>query len=70
MLVCSQEFGLRKTTKDDPYDQPGVTLKCAKTQESATFKDRTSQMFAFDFLDTLCSDIPVHIIWGGVDDYM
>ena len=68
--MCLQEFGLRETTKDDPYDRPGVTLKCAKTQESATFKDRTSQMLAFDFLDTLCSGVPVHVIWGAIDDYM
>ena len=65
-----QEFGLRETTKDDPYDRPGVTLKCTKIQESVTFKDRTSQLLAFDFLDTLCSNTPVHVIWGAIDDHV
>lgn len=68
--TCFQEFGLRETTKGDPYDRPGVTLKCAKIQESVTFKDRTSQTLAFDFLDTLCSNAPVHVIWGAIDDNM
>lgn len=65
-----QEFGLRETTKDDSFNRPGVTLKCAKIQESATFKERTCQLLAFDFLDTLCSNISVHVIWGAIDDYV
>jgi hypothetical protein len=65
-----QEFGLRETTKDDPFNQPGVTLKCAKLQESSTFRDRTSQVLAFDFVESLCSGTPVHVIWGAIDDYM
>jgi hypothetical protein len=65
-----QEFGLRETTKDDPFDRPGVTLKCAKAQESAIFKDRICGMLAFDFLEILCSNVPVHIVWGAIDDYM
>lgn len=70
MLMSFQEFGLRETTKDDPYDRPGVTLKCAKVQESVTYNDWTSQVLAFDFLGTLCSNTPVHVIWGAIDDYM
>jgi len=64
------DFGLRETTKDDPFDRPGVTLKCAKIQEFVTYQDNTSQMLAFDFLDTLCSNTPVHVIWGATDDYI
>lgn len=66
-----QDYGLRETTKDDPFDRPGVTLKCAKVQESATYEGgRVSGILAFDFLDTLCSKLPVHVIWGAIDDYM
>ena len=68
--ISLQEFGLRETTKDDPFDRPGVTLKCARVQESVTLKDKTSTVLAFDFLDTLCSNSPVHVIWGAIDDYM
>jgi len=68
--VPLQDFGLRETTEDDPFDRPGVTLKCTKIQESATYKDRTSQLLAFDLLDMLCSNTPVHVIWGAIDDYM
>lgn len=65
-----QEFGLRETTKNDPFDRPGVTLKCAKAQEFATLRDRTNTVLAFDFLETLCSNVPVHVIWGTIDDYV
>lgn len=68
--MSSQEFGLRKTTNGDPFDRPGVTLKCTKVQESVTFKDWTSQVLAFDFLESLCSNVSVHVIWGAIDDYM
>lgn len=68
--ISLQEFGLRETTKDDPFDQPGVTLKCTKIQESVTFKDWTSQVLVFDFFESLCSGTPVHVIWGAIDDYM
>jgi len=64
------EFGLRETTKDDPFDRPGVTLKCPKAQEFASLRDRTSRVLAFDFLETLCSNVPVHVIWGAIDDYI
>jgi len=70
MSVSLQEFGLRDTTEDDPFGRPGVTLKCAKAQEFVTFRDRTSGVLAFDFLDTLCSSLPVHVIWGAIDDHM
>lgn len=68
--MFSQEFGLRETTEGDPFDRRGVTLKCAKVQESAALKDRTSQMRAFDFLESLCSSTSVHVVWGAIDDYM
>lgn len=70
VLKLFVEFGLRETAKDDPFDRPGVTLKCSKVQESVTFRDQTSQLLAFDFFETLCSSTPVHIIWGGIDDYI
>ena len=65
-----QEFGLRETTKYDHFDRPGVTLKCAKVQESVTYRDRGSQVLAFDLLSSLCTGTPVHVIWGAIDDYM
>ena len=65
-----QEFGLRETTKGDGFDRPGVTLKCAKVQELATVKDWSSGMLAFELLDILCSKLPVHVIWGAIDDFM
>lgn len=68
--MSMQEFGLRETTKDDAFNHPGVTLKCTKLQESSTFRDRTSQVLAFDFVESLCSGTPVHVIWGAIDDYM
>jgi len=70
MMELFVEFGLRKTTEEDPFDRPGVTLKCTKVQESATFKDWASQVLAFDFLESLCSSTPVHVVWGAIDDYI
>lgn len=70
VLKLFVEFGLRETTKDDPFDRPGVTLKCTKVQESATYRDWTSQVLAFDFFESLCSNTPVHIVWGAIDDYI
>ena len=65
-----QEHGLRETNKDDPFDRPGVTLKCPKVLEAVALRDRTSLVLAFDFLERLCMTTPVHVIWGTIDDYM
>ncbi|EPS93424.1 hypothetical protein FOMPIDRAFT_1170528 [Fomitopsis schrenkii] len=67
------EHGLRDLpTAEYPDKTDGVTLKCAKTQEAATFRDNcnTGRVRGYNYLLTLCAARPVHVVFGAVDDYI
>ncbi|TDL20709.1 alpha/beta-hydrolase [Rickenella mellea] len=65
------EYGLRDLpTADYPDKKEGVTLKCSKIQEAACYRDPQGPVRAYNYLHTACSIIPVHVIYGAIDDYM
>ncbi|KAH7912511.1 Alpha/beta hydrolase fold-1 [Hygrophoropsis aurantiaca] len=62
--------GLRPLpTLEYPNSLDGVTLKCAKQQESATFGDYKSRVLAYNLLPHLAKCIPIHFVYGAIDDY-
>ncbi|KAF8581812.1 hypothetical protein K439DRAFT_1352898 [Ramaria rubella] len=60
--------GLRDLPTATYPGKEGVTLKCTKVQEVACYRDSMSSRRAFEFLPALCSRLPVHVIWGEIDD--
>ncbi|KAH7903440.1 hypothetical protein BJ138DRAFT_1168140 [Hygrophoropsis aurantiaca] len=52
-----------------PNSLDGVTLKCVKQQESATFSDYKSRVLAYNLLPHLAKCIPIHFVYGAIDDY-
>jgi len=66
------DHGLREIPSTDPEGRKGVTLKCSKVQEAASYNDKMSQTRAYDFLATICASptTQVHIIWGSDDEYI
>ncbi|GBE86213.1 hypothetical protein SCP_0900920 [Sparassis crispa] len=65
------EYGLRDLpTAYYPDKKDGVTLKCSKVQEIATYMEELGSRRAYDFLPTLCATMPVHFIYGTIDDFL
>jgi len=49
-------------------NQKGVTLKCPKMQEVACYNNSFSARRLYEYLPTLFARLPVHVIWGFIDD--
>ncbi|KAH7907247.1 Alpha/beta hydrolase fold-1 [Hygrophoropsis aurantiaca] len=62
--------GLRPLpTLEYPNRLDGVTLKCTKQQESATLGDHKSRVLAYNLLPHLAKRIPIHFVYGGIDEH-
>ncbi|KIP03129.1 hypothetical protein PHLGIDRAFT_111245 [Phlebiopsis gigantea 11061_1 CR5-6] len=57
-------------TSTYPDKTDGVTLKCPKLQEAACYKSDIGRVRAYNYLHTLCVALPVHIIYGAINDYL
>ncbi|OBZ66908.1 hypothetical protein A0H81_13258 [Grifola frondosa] len=64
------EYGLRELPTAEYPDKTGVTLACHKTQEAACFRDQLGRVRSYNLLPVLCDTIPVHFIYGAIDDYL
>ncbi|CAL1697815.1 unnamed protein product [Somion occarium] len=63
------KHGLRQLpTAEYPKLTEGVTLKCSKVMEIACYKDALGRTRAFQRLHLLCSQIPVHFVYGVIND--
>ncbi|KAI0795586.1 Alpha/beta hydrolase fold-1 [Abortiporus biennis] len=62
------EHGLRPLPTLIYPDATGVTLKCPRTQEVACYRDQIGRTRAYSYLPYLTSDIPVHFIFGAIND--
>jgi len=51
-----------------PDKKEGVTLKCSKLQEAATYRDFLGISMAYRYLKVACTECPVHVIYGSIDD--
>ncbi|KAH7925336.1 alpha/beta-hydrolase [Leucogyrophana mollusca] len=64
------DHGLRSLpTLEYPEQTGGVTLKCTRQQEAATFSDYTSRVIAYNLLQYLAKRTPIHFVYGAIDDY-
>ncbi|EGN92167.1 hypothetical protein SERLA73DRAFT_191507 [Serpula lacrymans var. lacrymans S7.3] len=57
-------------TLDYPDKVEGVTLKCSKAQEAATYRDTSSRVVAHKLLRSLIKRVPTYITYGLIDDYV
>jgi len=71
ILKILVEHGLRPLpTAEYPDLKEGVTLKCTRKQEAATFRDRVSHGIAYRCLPHVLKEIPTHITYGAVMNFM
>ncbi|KAF8497527.1 Alpha/beta hydrolase fold-1 [Russula emetica] len=62
-------YGLRELpTLAYPDKARGVTLKCTKVQESATYSENPGNVHSQRFLSNFCKDVPTHVIFGAIPD--
>ncbi|KAF5322966.1 hypothetical protein D9611_009328 [Ephemerocybe angulata] len=59
------EYGLKPTG-----DGSTVTLKCARTQEAACYRDPIGPRRAYHLLPSFVKSTRTHLIYGAIDDYL
>ncbi|KAJ7643228.1 Alpha/beta hydrolase fold-1 [Mycena rosella] len=66
------EAGLRPlpTLEYPDTDTEGVTLKCTRLQETATYRDSLASAVAYHLMRLVVKRFPTHFIQGAVDDYL
>ncbi|KAF9492694.1 hypothetical protein BDN71DRAFT_1451172 [Pleurotus eryngii] len=70
ILQTYVEHGLTSLpTLSYPDVTKGVTLKCPRHLEAASYRDGVTRTRAFWYLPTLVQRYPVHILYGAVSDY-
>ncbi|KAG6867691.1 hypothetical protein C0993_012326 [Termitomyces sp. T159_Od127] len=57
-------------TADYPDKTEGVTLKCSRKQETACYRDGIGPLRAYNFLGSVARRMPVHLIYGAINDYL
>ncbi|KAF8056928.1 Alpha/beta hydrolase fold-1 [Lyophyllum atratum] len=57
-------------TADYPDKTEGVTLKCSRKQESACYRDPQGMERAYRLLGPVAKRVPVHMIFGAINDYI
>jgi hypothetical protein len=49
-------------------DTGEVTLKCSREQEATLYPDVDPHFEAMDELARVCTALPVHAVWGEIED--
>ncbi|RDB28270.1 Abhydrolase domain-containing protein mpaH [Hypsizygus marmoreus] len=57
-------------TVDYPDKTDGVTLKCSRIQETACYRDPLGPSRPYIMLKHVAKRLPVHMIYGAIDDYI
>ncbi|KAJ8522117.1 hypothetical protein ONZ45_g1271 [Pleurotus djamor] len=70
ILELYVEHGLRPLPTATYPDKLGVTLACPRHLETVSYRDTISRTRAYHFLSTIVRRLPVHILYGAVDDYV
>ncbi|KAH9968080.1 Alpha/beta hydrolase fold-1 [Russula dissimulans] len=62
-------YGLRDLPTLTHSDKTqGVTLKCTKVQEAATYAENHGRIKSQRFLSTFCKEVPTHVVFGAIGD--
>ncbi|KAJ6605076.1 Alpha/beta hydrolase fold-1 [Mycena sp. CBHHK59/15] len=64
------EHGLRPLPSLEYPDKEGVTLKCTRRQETATYSDPLGSSLAYRMTGEIAKRIPIHVVYGAIDDYI
>ncbi|KAJ7432133.1 Alpha/beta hydrolase fold-1 [Mycena galericulata] len=64
------EHGIRTLPTREYPDQQGVTLKCTRAQELATYRDTHASSVVYRMMGTIVNRFPTHLVYGAIDDYL
>ncbi|KAF5325401.1 hypothetical protein D9619_009673 [Psilocybe cf. subviscida] len=64
------EYGLKPVEGGDAEEDGPVTLKCSKIQEAACYRDPLGPIRLYASFGALVDALPVHVMYGAVDDYL
>ncbi|KAF7319464.1 AB hydrolase-1 domain-containing protein [Mycena chlorophos] len=70
VLKTFVEHGLRPLPSLEYPDKEGVTLRCTRAQETATYRDAHGSATVYRLIKHIVKRVPTHIIYGAVDDYI
>ncbi|KAJ7729063.1 Alpha/beta hydrolase fold-1 [Mycena maculata] len=64
------QHGFRSLPIPEYPNEEGVTTKCTRRQETATYRDSLAISVVYRFMATVVKRIPTHLVYGAVDDYL
>ncbi|KAJ7224751.1 Alpha/beta hydrolase fold-1 [Mycena rebaudengoi] len=64
------EYGLRPLPPREYPDEEGVTLKCTRLQETATYSDPLGHVLGYNLPGKIAKRVPTHLVYGAIDDYL
>ncbi|KAJ7057046.1 Alpha/beta hydrolase fold-1 [Mycena amicta] len=66
------EHGLRPlpSLEYPDKDKDGVTLRCTRRQETATYRDTHASGVVYRMMHDVARRIPTHLVYGAIDDYI
>ncbi|KAI0689538.1 Alpha/beta hydrolase family-domain-containing protein [Cytidiella melzeri] len=70
ILKIYVKHGLRDLPSVTYLDKQGVTLKCTKEQELACYRETVAKARAYTYLSHMCARLPVHFIFGAINDFV
>ncbi|KAJ7608057.1 Alpha/beta hydrolase fold-1 [Mycena polygramma] len=70
VLKLYVEFGLRALPTLEYPEKKGVTFKCTRRQETATYRDGLGVAVGYRLTAFVVQRAPTHFIYGAVDDYL
>ncbi|KAJ7671263.1 Alpha/beta hydrolase fold-1 [Mycena polygramma] len=70
VLKLYVEFGLLALPTLEYPDKKGVTFKCTRRQETATYRDGLGVAVGYRLTAFAVQRVPTHFIYGAVDDYL
>ncbi|ESK96126.1 hypothetical protein Moror_7267 [Moniliophthora roreri MCA 2997] len=71
VLKVFVKHGLRSLpTLDYPDIKEGLTLKCTRKQETATYLDQLGPSSIYRDFSSYVKRVPIHLVYGAIDDYI
>ncbi|KAJ7055596.1 Alpha/beta hydrolase fold-1 [Mycena amicta] len=64
------DHGLRPLPSLEYPDKEGVTLRCTRRQETATYKDKHGISVTYRTIGSIAKRVPIHLVYGAIANHL
>ncbi|KAJ7055554.1 Alpha/beta hydrolase family-domain-containing protein [Mycena amicta] len=64
------DHSLRALPSLEYPDRAGVTLRCTRRQETATYRDKHGPFVIYVTIGSIAKRVPIHLVYGALMDYL